>query len=97
MAANFAVLLTHVPGGWGVMEFVLLSVLPGLDAIGAVIAFRAIYYLVPLALGTLLFATVEGPAALKALVSRRASRLARPRAAPPAPERRDDKALTRSM
>jgi uncharacterized membrane protein YbhN (UPF0104 family) len=38
-----------------------------------VIAFRAIYYLVPLALGTLLFVTVEGPAALKALVSRRAS------------------------
>jgi glycosyltransferase 2 family protein len=73
MAANFAVLLTHVPGGWGVMEFVLLSVLPGLDAIGAVIAFRAIYYLVPLALGILLFVTVEGPAALKALVSRRAS------------------------
>jgi len=72
MAANFAVLLTHVPGGWGVMEFVLLSMLPGLDAIGAVIAFRAIYYVAPLMLGSLLFMSVEGPAALKALVSRQA-------------------------
>ena len=73
MAANFAVLLTHVPGGWGVMEFVLFSILPSLDVIGAVIAFRAIYYLAPLVLGSLLFVTVEGPAALRALISRRAS------------------------
>jgi len=71
-AANFAVLLTHVPGGWGVMEFVLLSMLPGLDTIGAVIAFRAIYYLAPLVLGSLLFVSVEGPATLRALVSRQA-------------------------
>ena len=74
MAANFAVLLTHVPGGWGVMEFVLFSILPSLDVIGAVIAFRAIYYLAPLVLGSLLFVTVEGPAALRALISRRATR-----------------------
>jgi glycosyltransferase 2 family protein len=72
MAANFAVLLTHVPGGWGVMEFVLFSVLPSLDIIGAVIAFRAIYYVAPLLLGIVLFMTVEGPAALRALVARRA-------------------------
>jgi len=72
VAANFAVLLTHVPGGWGVMEFVLLSMLPGLDTIGAVIAFRAIYYLAPLALGSLLFVSIEGPAALRALVARQA-------------------------
>jgi len=72
-AANFAVLLTHVPGGWGVMEFVLLSVLPGLDAVGAIIAFRAIYYLAPLALGSLLFVSIEGPAAIKSLMWRRAS------------------------
>jgi glycosyltransferase 2 family protein len=73
MAANFAVLVAHVPGGWGVMEFVLLSTLPGLDAVGAVIAFRAIYYLAPLVLGSLLFVSVEGPAALKALMLRRAN------------------------
>jgi uncharacterized membrane protein YbhN (UPF0104 family) len=48
--ANFAVLLTHVPGGWGVMEFVILSIVPRLDAVGALIAFRTIYYLIPLAL-----------------------------------------------
>jgi len=73
MAANFAVLLTHVPGGWGVLEFVLFSVLPGLDAIGAVIAFRTIYYLAPLVLGSLLFLAVEGPAALRTIVTRRVS------------------------
>jgi len=72
VAANFAVLLTHVPGGWGVMEFVLLSMLPGLDTIGAVIAFRAIYYLAPLVLGSLLFVSIEGPAGFKSLMWRHA-------------------------
>jgi uncharacterized membrane protein YbhN (UPF0104 family) len=52
--ANFAVLLTHVPGGWGVLEFVILSFIPQLDAVGALIAFRALYYLAPLGLGLML-------------------------------------------
>src|SRR5262249_22452358 len=58
--ANFAVLLTHVPGGWGVMEFVILSILPRLDAVGALIAFRLIYYLIPLALPLSLLFLFEG-------------------------------------
>jgi uncharacterized membrane protein YbhN (UPF0104 family) len=58
--ANFAVLLTHVPGGWGVMEFVILLIVPRLDAVGALIAFRAIYYLAPLALGLSLLLLLEG-------------------------------------
>jgi glycosyltransferase 2 family protein len=65
--ANFAVLLTHVPGGWGVMEFVILSIVPSLDAIGALIAFRAIYYLIPLALALSLLLLFEGKRFLSAI------------------------------
>src|SRR5262249_55882610 len=58
--ANFAALISHVPGGWGVVEFVVLSLIPGLDTVGALIAFRAIYYLAPLAIGTALLLAIEG-------------------------------------
>jgi glycosyltransferase 2 family protein len=67
--ANFAVLLTHVPGGWGVMDFVILSIVPGLDAIGALIAFRTIYYLIPLALALSLLLLLEGKRLLSAILS----------------------------
>src|SRR5262249_54171023 len=67
--ANFAVLLTHVPGGWGVMEFFILSIVPGLDAIGALIAFRTIYYLIPLALALSLLLLLEGKRFLSAILS----------------------------
>src|SRR5262249_23144102 len=66
--ANFAVLLTHVPGGWGVMEFVILSIVPRLDAVGALIAFRAIYYLMPLGLGLSLLLVLEGKRAFLTVV-----------------------------
>jgi len=65
--ANFAVLLSHVPGGWGVLEFVVLSLLPQLDTLGAVIAFRAVYYLVPLAIGLVVLVVTEGRRSLAAI------------------------------
>jgi uncharacterized membrane protein YbhN (UPF0104 family) len=65
--ANFAVMLTHVPGGWGVLEFVVLSFIPQLDTVGALIAFRTIYYLTPLALGLILLFLGEGWRSVKAI------------------------------
>jgi uncharacterized membrane protein YbhN (UPF0104 family) len=57
--ANLAALMTHVPGGVGVEEAVVITLLPGIDAIGALVAFRVIYFLIPLAIGTLLFGGTE--------------------------------------
>jgi uncharacterized membrane protein YbhN (UPF0104 family) len=65
VTANLGALISHVPGGLGVLEAVMLNVLPvadnvsGMDgvaatgtaAIGALIAFRVLYFLIPLAIG----------------------------------------------
>jgi phosphatidylglycerol lysyltransferase len=61
-AAVVAGIISHVPGGLGVFEAVVLLTLPGVapDALlGSLLAYRAIYYLVPLVFGTLLFASKE--------------------------------------
>jgi uncharacterized membrane protein YbhN (UPF0104 family) len=57
--ANVATLLSHVPGGLGVIESVVLFLLPGQRVIGALILFRVAYFLLPLCLGSLLFALTE--------------------------------------
>ncbi|MFH6785168.1 MULTISPECIES: lysylphosphatidylglycerol synthase transmembrane domain-containing protein [Methylobacterium] len=57
--ANAAVLITHVPGGVGVIESVVVHLLPKTDVIGPLIAFRCLYFLGPLALGLLAFAVTE--------------------------------------
>ncbi|WP_271299975.1 lysylphosphatidylglycerol synthase domain-containing protein [Sphingomonas sp. CV7422] len=51
-------LLVHAPGGLGVFEVVMIAALPQVDRPGlvaALLAFRLIYYLIPLAIGGLLF------------------------------------------
>lgn len=57
--ANIAVLVTHVPGGLGVLEATVSHVLPGAASIGALIAFRVIYFLLPLLIGLMVFAASE--------------------------------------
>lgn len=57
--ANVATLITHVPGGLGVIESVVLFLLPQAHLIGAVLVFRFVYFLLPLALGGTLFAFSE--------------------------------------
>jgi uncharacterized membrane protein YbhN (UPF0104 family) len=57
--ANVATLITHVPGGLGVIEGVVLFLLPQAHLIGAVLVFRFVYFLLPLALGGTLFAFSE--------------------------------------
>lgn len=59
--AIIAGLVTHVPGGIGVFEAVVLAALPesGPPEVAALIAYRAIYYLLPLAISLLLNAAIE--------------------------------------
>lgn len=57
-----AAILSHVPGGIGVFETVILLTLRGapVDSIlGALLAFRAVYYFAPLLVSTVLFAYQE--------------------------------------
>ncbi|HVJ51777.1 MAG TPA: lysylphosphatidylglycerol synthase domain-containing protein [Aliidongia sp.] len=54
---NLAALVTHVPGGLGVLEAVIVTLLPQAEIIGPLIAFRIVYFLAPLCLGSLVFAT----------------------------------------
>ncbi|CZT33152.1 lysylphosphatidylglycerol synthase domain-containing protein [Rhizobium sp. 9140] len=49
--ANVAAIISHVPGGIGVLEATVAHILPGAESVAAVIAFRVIYYFIPLAIG----------------------------------------------
>ncbi|MBB5577801.1 uncharacterized membrane protein YbhN (UPF0104 family) [Rhizobium paranaense] len=57
--ANTAVLATQVPGGLGILETTVAYSVPDAASIGALIAFRCIYFLIPLVLGTTLLITSE--------------------------------------
>jgi uncharacterized membrane protein YbhN (UPF0104 family) len=57
--ANVTALISHVPGGLGIIESVVAFLLPQADLIGALVAFRFIYFLLPLALGSGLFVVSE--------------------------------------
>jgi uncharacterized membrane protein YbhN (UPF0104 family) len=51
VTANVAALISHVPGGLGVLEATILNILPGTKIIGALVAFRVLYFFVPLMIG----------------------------------------------
>jgi uncharacterized membrane protein YbhN (UPF0104 family) len=57
--ANGTAIIAHVPGGLGVIESVVTYLLPGTRLLGALVMFRVVYYLVPLALGGALLAVSE--------------------------------------
>jgi phosphatidylglycerol lysyltransferase len=62
LMAIISSLLVHAPGGLGVFEVVMIAALPQVDRTGlvaALLTFRLVYYLIPLALGVLLFAGHE--------------------------------------
>lgn len=65
---NMAAIVSHVPGGLGVLEAVVGFLLPGAAVIGGLVMFRTVYYLVPLAFGVVSFAVAE------TLLARRAKR-----------------------
>jgi glycosyltransferase 2 family protein len=53
--ANVAALISHVPGGLGVIEYVILSFFPGTNVFGPTLVYRTLYYLLPLAIGIVVF------------------------------------------
>ena len=60
--AIIATLVTHVPGGLGIFEAVVIATVPAEKSslFAALVAYRVIYYLVPLTLGIILLALHEG-------------------------------------
>ena len=63
LLAAVATAVAHVPAGLGVLEAVFIAMLghrvPAPHLIGALLAYRACYYLVPLALATAAYAWLE--------------------------------------
>jgi uncharacterized membrane protein YbhN (UPF0104 family) len=57
--ANATALVSHVPGGLGVIESVVMHLLPQRDLIGPLLVFRFVYFLAPLGFGCLLFLVTE--------------------------------------
>jgi uncharacterized membrane protein YbhN (UPF0104 family) len=57
--ANATALVSHVPGGLGVIESVVMYLLPRDDLIGPLLVFRFVYFLAPFGLGGILFAVTE--------------------------------------
>ena len=72
-------LISHVPGGLGVFEAVILVACgaraPAEQIVGALVLYRVIYYLLPLLLAALLLAAYELRAGVAAPVARAAVRL----------------------
>lgn len=56
---NLMALVSHVPGGLGVMEATISYFIGGAASIGALIAFRVAYFFIPLPLGLLLLVISE--------------------------------------
>jgi uncharacterized membrane protein YbhN (UPF0104 family) len=65
LTAQIAAVLTHVPGGYGLLEVILLTFLEGPDSsntgsiVCAVILFRLIYYFLPFMVAVILFVINE--------------------------------------
>jgi phosphatidylglycerol lysyltransferase len=61
LLAVFVALASHIPGGLGVLELVLVTMLPGdpHGLVGALIAFRIIYYLLPLLIALIIIAILS--------------------------------------
>lgn len=57
--ANSAAIITHVPGGIGVLEAGIQALLSASGAIGALIAFRVVYFFLPLAIALPILAASE--------------------------------------
>lgn len=59
MLASVAALLSHIPGGIGILEATIALLLPSQDVLGPLIAFRCVYFFAPLALGLVVLAASE--------------------------------------
>ena len=59
VGADMSALVGHVPGGWGLIEYIVTSALEGPHLLAGLIIFRATYYLLPLAVGIGIFVVDE--------------------------------------
>lgn len=63
LVAAVAGVITHVPAGLGVLEAVFIALLsyevPQAELLAALLAYRALYYIAPLAVATVLYVTLE--------------------------------------
>jgi uncharacterized membrane protein YbhN (UPF0104 family) len=57
--AHTGMIASHVPGGLGVLESIVLSLLPGASVLAALLMFRVVYFLFPLAVGLALLGLSE--------------------------------------
>lgn len=66
LVAAVAGVITHIPAGLGVLEAVFVALLPTqlphYELLAALIAYRVIYYLTPLAVATVVYVFIEGGA-----------------------------------
>lgn len=66
LLAAVAGILTHVPGNLGVLEGVFVALLghqvPQAELLGALLAYRAVYYLAPLAIASVLWLAIDARA-----------------------------------
>ena len=69
--ANLAIIITHAPGGLGVLEATVRHVMGDQASIGSLVAFRVIYFFIPFFIGVPLSLIVE--AVFRARKARRAS------------------------
>jgi uncharacterized membrane protein YbhN (UPF0104 family) len=63
LVAAIAGVITHVPAGLGVLEAVFVTLLshrmPATELLAALLAYRALYYIVPLGVATVVYAVME--------------------------------------
>jgi len=59
VGSDVSALIGHVPGGWGVFEYIVTEALDDPNVIAGVVVFRAVYFLAPLAIGLVLFVIDE--------------------------------------
>lgn len=73
VGADAAAVVSHVPGGWGVLEYIILHFLHEPKLFAGIVVFRALYYLVPLFVGLTVFLADETLHMLKDRPRRRAA------------------------
>jgi uncharacterized membrane protein YbhN (UPF0104 family) len=59
VVGNAASIVSHVPGGLGVLEAVVMHLVPQATVVAALVVFRALYFLVPFVIGLVLLAIHE--------------------------------------
>jgi glycosyltransferase 2 family protein len=59
VSSDITALTAHVPGGWGVLEYIVTRVLGEAPVLAGIVLYRAIYYLLPLGVGLLVFVSDE--------------------------------------